>query len=137
MELTAPKFDPVKYKNTTHDQWQTAAEAWYRWSPTLNQWLGKATDKMLKMAGITTGHRVLDIAAGAGEQSITTAKKVGPSGYVLATDISANILAYAKQMAQQAGVNNIDTRVMDGENLVLEDETFDSVISRVGLIYFP
>jgi SAM-dependent methyltransferase len=40
-------------------------------------------------------------------------------------------------MAQQAGVNNLETKVMDGENLVLEDETFDVVISRVGLIYFP
>jgi len=134
---TIPQFDPVKYKNTTHDQWQAAAEAWYRWSSTLNQWLGKATDKMLDMAGISNGHRVLDIAAGAGEQSITAAKKVGLSGYVLATDISANILEYAKQMAQQAGVNNIETKVMDGENLALEDETFDAVISRVGLIYFP
>jgi cyclopropane fatty-acyl-phospholipid synthase-like methyltransferase len=103
MESTIPQFDPVKYKNTTRDQWQAAAEAWYRWSPTLNQWLGKATDKMLEMAGISSGHRVLDIAAGAGEQSITTAKKVGTSGYVLATDISSNILEYAKQMAQQAG----------------------------------
>lgn len=137
MEPTTPQFDPVKYKNTTHDQWQAAAEAWYRWSPTLNKWLGKATEKMLEMAGITSGHRVLDIAAGAGEQSITTAKKVGATGYVLATDISANILDYAKQMAQQAGVNNIETKVMDGENLTLEDETFDAVISRVGLIYFP
>ncbi len=137
METTTPQFDPVKYKNTTHDQWQTAAEAWYRWSPTLNQWLGKATQKMLEMAGITIGHRVLDIAAGAGEQSITTAKKVGASGYVLATDISPNILEYAKQLAQQEGVNNIETKVMDGENLMLENETFDAVISRVGLIYFP
>jgi SAM-dependent methyltransferase len=137
MEPTTPPFDAVKYKNTTHDQWQAAAEAWYRWSPTLNQWLGKATDKMLEMADISSGHRVLDIAAGAGEQSITTAKKVGTSGYVLATDISANILEYAKQMAQQAGVSNIETKVMDGENLALEDETFDAVISRVGLIYFP
>jgi len=137
MEPTTPQFDPVKYKNTTHDQWQAAAEAWYRWSPTLNQWFGKATDTMLEMAGITNGKRVLDIAAGAGEQSITTAKKVGPSGYVLATDISPNILEYAKQMAQQAGVNNVETKVMDGENLTLEDETFDAVISRVGLIYFP
>lgn len=137
MEPTTAQFDPVKYKNTTHDQWQAAAEAWYRWSPTLNQWLGKATDKMLEMAGITSGHRVLDIAAGAGEQSITAAKKVGASGYVLATDISSNILEYAKQMAQRAGVNNIETKVMDGENLTLEDETFDAVISRVGLIYFP
>ncbi len=137
METTIPQFDPVKYKNTTREQWQSAAEAWYRWSPTLNEWLGKATDKMLEMAGITSGHRVLDIAAGAGEQSITTAKKVGPTGYVLATDISSNILEYAKQMAQQAGVNNIETKVMDGENLTLEDETFDAVISRIGLIYFP
>lgn len=134
---TTPQFDPVKYKNTTHDQWQAAAEAWYRWSPTLNQWLGKATDKMLEMAGLSSGHRVLDIAAGAGEQSITTAKKVGTTGYVLATDISPNILEYAKQMAEQAGLNNIETKVMDGENLTLDDETFDAVISRVGLIYFP
>ena len=137
MEPTTPQFDPVKYKNTTHDQWQATAEAWYRWSPTLNQWLGKATDKMLALANISSGQHVLDIAAGAGEQSITTARKVGSAGYVLATDISANILAYAKQMAQQAGVTNIETKVMDGENLTLEDETFDAVISRVGLIYFP
>ncbi len=137
MEPTTPQFDPVKYKNTTHDQWQAAAEAWYRWSPTLNHWLGKATERMLEMAGITRGDRVLDIAAGAGEQSIMTARKVGATGYVLATDISSNILEYAKQLAQQEGVNNIETRVMDGENLTLEDETFDAVISRVGLIYFP
>ena len=134
---TIPQFDPVKYKNTTHDQWQTAAEAWFRWSPTLNQWLGKSTDTMLDMAGISTGHRVLDIAAGAGEQSITTAKRVGATGFVLATDISSNILAFAQQMAKQAGLNNIETQVMDGENLTIPEATFDAVISRVGLIYFP
>lgn len=137
MEPTTPQFDPVKYKNTTRDQWQTAAEAWYRWSPTLKQWLGKATDKMLDMAGISVGHRVLDVAAGAGEQSITTAKKVGTTGYVLATDISSNILEFAEQMAKQVGLNNIETKVMDGENLTIPDATFDAVISRVGLIYFP
>ncbi|QBZ98324.1 class I SAM-dependent methyltransferase [Flavobacterium sangjuense] len=137
MEPTTPQFDPVKYKNTTHDQWQEAADAWFRWSPTLNKWLGNATEKMLAMAGISTGHHVLDIAAGAGEQSITTAKKVGPSGEVLATDISSNILEYAKKLAEQNGLSNIKTKVMDGENLTLDDETFDAVISRVGLIYFP
>src|SRR4030095_6404469 len=132
-----PQFDPVKYKNTTRDQWQSAAEAWYRWSPTLNKWLGNATDKMIEMAAILEGQRILDIAAGAGEQSITVAKKAGPSGYVLATDISSNILEYAGQIADKAGMKNVDNKVMDGENLTLEDETFDAVISRVGLIYFP
>lgn len=137
MEQATPQFDPVKYKNTTRDQWQTAAEAWYRWSPTLKQWLGKATDKMLEMAKVSTGHRVLDVAAGAGEQSITASEKVGPSGYVLATDISPKILEFAQQMAEQKGLENIETQVMDGENLSLPDYSFDAVISRVGLIYFP
>lgn len=137
MDSSNPQFDPIQYKRTTCHQWQETAEAWYRWSPTLNKWLGKTTERMLEMADITSGQYVLDIAAGAGEQSITTAKKVGVTGYVLATDISSNILSFAKQMAQQAGINNIETKVMDGENLTLEDETFDAVISRVGLIYFP
>lgn len=137
MENTTPQFDPVKYKNTTRDQWQSAAEAWYHWSDTLNQWLGKATEKMLEMAEISAGQRVLDVAAGAGEQSISIAKKVGETGYVLAADISSNILAYAKEMAKEAGLNNIETQVMDGENLTIPDKTFDAVISRVGLIYFP
>ncbi len=53
MEPNIPQFDPIKYKNTTRDQWQAAAESWYRWSPTLNQWLGKATEKMLDMASIS------------------------------------------------------------------------------------
>ncbi|MGB8193531.1 MAG: methyltransferase domain-containing protein, partial [Chitinophagaceae bacterium] len=103
---TIPQFNAEKYKQTTFEQWQTAAEAWYRWSPLLEQWLGKATEKMIEMAGIDTGHRVLDVAAGAGEQSMSVAKKVGPSGYVLATDISPNILQFAQTMANDAGVHN-------------------------------
>lgn len=138
MQTTTPvQFDAIKYKQTTFEQWQSAAEAWYQWSPLLNQWLGKATDKMMEMAAVQPGQHVLDIAAGAGEQSITAAKKVGPSGRVIATDISPNILSFAQKMAKDAGVNNIETRVMDGEKLTLGDATFDTVISRVGLIYFP
>jgi ubiquinone/menaquinone biosynthesis C-methylase UbiE len=135
--MEQPVFNPVAYKVTTTAQWQKAAEAWYRWSPTLNDWLGNATDIMLDMADVQPGDRVLDIAAGAGEQSITAAKTVGPQGYVLATDISSNILEYAKQMAEAEGLRNIETAVMDGEELTLPDNSFDVVISRVGLIYFP
>lgn len=132
-----PQFDPVKYKNTTREQWQETANAWFRWSPTLNKWLGNATERMLDMANIKNGDRVLDVAAGAGEQTITAAKRVGKSGYVLATDISSNILECAKEIAKQNGLKNIETKVMDGENLTLEQGKFDAVISRVGLIYFP
>ena len=138
MATETPKFDPIKYKETTKQQWQAAAEAWHRWGPTLAAWLGPATETMLDMSGVGSGSRVLDVAAGAGEQTLVTARRVGPSGYVLATDISANILEFAAAEARAADLTNVETRVMDGENLdELEADSFDAVISRVGLIYFP
>lgn len=138
MATETPKFDPIKYKETTKQQWQAAAEAWRRWGPVLATWLGPATELMLDMAGVGPGSRVLDVAAGAGEQTLVAAHRVGPSGYVLATDISANILDFAAEEARAAGLTNVETRVMDGENLdELEVDSFDAVISRVGLIYFP
>lgn len=137
MPATVPTFDPIKYKATTREQWQAAAEAWHRWGPTLHQWLGEATNVMLDMAGVLEGQRVLDVAAGAGEQTIVTAQRVGPTGSVLATDISSNILDFAQQAARHAGLKNVETKVVDGENLELPENSFDAVISRVGLIYFP
>ena len=134
---TVTQFDAAKYKQTTFEQWQSAAEAWYRWSPAINRWLGKATDEMLNLAGVSTGQRILDIAAGAGEQTISAARKVGPSGYVLATDLSPNILEFATEMARRENLHNIETQIMDGEALTLQDASFDVVFSRVGLIYFP
>ena len=131
-------FDPVKYKDTTTQQWQAAADAWHRWGPTLAEWLGPATEAMLDMAGVRGGSRVLDVAAGAGEQTLVAARRVGSEGYVLATDISSNILEFAASEARAADLNNVETRVMDGENLdELDADSFDAVVSRVGLIYFP
>ena len=135
--VAAKPFDPIKYKQMTHDQWQTAAKAWNDWGPLLRAWLGPATEIMLDMAKIGPGHRVLDVAAGAGDQSLQTADRVGPSGHVLATDISANILDFAAANARKAGHSNIATKVLDGENLDVPAGSFDAVISRVGLIYFP
>jgi SAM-dependent methyltransferase len=138
MTTGTAKFDPVKYKETTREQWQEAAEAWHRWGPTLEEWLGQATEIMLDMAGVGPGSRVLDVASGAGGQAISAARRVGPDGYVLATDISSNILEFAANSARQAGLSNVETRVIDGESLEdLEEGSFDAVISRVGLIYFP
>lgn len=131
-------FDPVRFKSTTRTQWDNAAEAWDRWGPFLGEWLGPATARMLDLAGVKAGSRVLDVAAGAGEQSVRAAERVGPSGHVLATDISPAILEYAAAAARKAGLTNIATRELDGEALdVLPADSFDAVISRVGLIYFP
>src|SRR5262245_26607442 len=107
-------FDPIAYKAATRGQWQAAAEAWHRWGPTLGRWLGPATELMLDTAGIRGGSRVLDVAAGTGEQTLVAARRVGPAGFVLATDIAPNLLALAAEDARQAGLTHVETREMGG-----------------------
>src|SRR5688572_7500378 len=92
---------------------------------------------MLDLAGVQAGSQVLDVAAGAGGQTIAAAKRVGSAGYVLATDIAPKILEYAASEARNAGLTNVETQVMDGEQVIVDGKLFDVVISRVGLIYFP
>lgn len=135
--MSTATFDPAAYKRTTREQWQTAAEPWYRWGPTLEDWLAQATELMLDVARIGPGNRVLDVAAGAGGQTIAAARRAGPEGAVLATDISGNILDFAARRALDEGLSNVATRVMDGEALEVAPGSFDAVISRVGFIYFP
>ena len=134
----AATFDAEKFRQTTRAQWESAAPAWDRWGPLLGRWLGAATEAMLQAARIGPGARVLDIAAGAGEQTLAAARRAGPTGHVLATDISPAILGYAKAAAAQAGLTNVEVRELDGERHdLLPAGSFDAAISRVGLIYFP
>lgn len=136
-QQSGQEFDPVAYKRTTRDQWDGAAVAWDEWGGVLEEWLGPATEVMLDLAGVGAGARVLDVAAGAGGQTVAAARRAGPAGRVLATDISAGILARADRRLAEAGLANAATRVMDGEDIAVEPGHYDAVVSRLGLIYFP
>src|SRR5258708_12288433 len=92
---------------------------------------------MLESAGLGPGDHVLDIAAGTGDQSLLAARRVGPGGSILATDISADMLGIAARVAQQEGLTTLTTRVMDAQQLDLEDNAFDAVICRLGLMLIP
>jgi SAM-dependent methyltransferase len=92
------------------------------------------------LAEIKSGDRVLDIATGIGEPAVTAAKKVMPSGKVVATDISPQMLAIAKTRAKSLGLDGImEFRESDGEKLDFPEPTakFDAVLSRWGLMFFP
>jgi SAM-dependent methyltransferase len=125
--MAAATFDPALYKQTTKMQWDDAAEAWQRWGPFLERWLGEATELMLDLARVDGGS-VIDLAAGAGGQTAAAAARAKT---VLATDISAEILELVPRLP------NVATRVMDGERLEVEAGSFDAAISRLGLMYMP
>lgn len=139
MATPAAGFDPITFKESTRQQWENVAEAWNRWGSTLQRWLAPVTDTMFEMARLAPGDRVLDVAGGSGEPALTAVARVSPGGYVLSTDIATNLVRLAAQNARARGLDadQFEARVMDGEHLDLPDASFDAVLSRLGLIYFP
>ncbi|MEP7183001.1 MAG: class I SAM-dependent methyltransferase [Betaproteobacteria bacterium] len=129
--------DPQAFKALTREQWDNAAAGWDAHAPQIRAWLSLATDAMLGMASVERGSRVLDVAAGAGDQTLDIAERVGPEGYVLATDLSPAILALAQENAARAGYTNVSTQVADGECLGVEGSSFDAAVCRLGLMFLP
>jgi ubiquinone/menaquinone biosynthesis C-methylase UbiE len=114
-----------------------AAQIWRQGAARRAATLAVATEGMLAGAAITSGMRVLDVAAGTGDQTLIAARVVGPSGAVLATDISASMLEGAQEAAREAGLDNIVTHVADASALDLPSDSFDAAICRFGLMFVP
>lgn len=126
----------MKHPPPQQEPWQAAEDAERRTA--LRETLyGSATRQMLAAAAIKPGDHVLDIAAGTGDQSRMAARLVGPTGSVLATDISPEMLAVAARFAEQEGLRMITTRAMNAEQLDLPENSYDAVISRLGLMLIP
>lgn len=125
------------FKASMRAQWDSAAAGWNAHAPDIRQWLDRPTDAMCRMAGVRRGSRVLDVAAGAGEQTLAIAQQVGAEGHVLATDLSPAIVALARDNALRAGFTQVETRVADGEDLAVPQASFDAAVCRLGLMFFP
>lgn len=129
--------DNQAFKAGMRKQWDVSAQGWNHHTAAIRAWLRQSTDAMLDMAGIGPGASVLDVAAGAGDQTLDIAQRVGPTGRVLATDLSPVILELARSNAQQAGLRNVQTLVADGEDLAVAPASFDAAVSRLGLMFLP
>ena len=89
------------------------------------------------MAGVKEGIASSMSPAGYGEPSLTAARKVGPEGSVVATDISAEMLEFGRQRAAANGVENIEFMHSDANSLDFPAESFDAAVSRWGIIFEP
>jgi ubiquinone/menaquinone biosynthesis C-methylase UbiE len=137
-----PSFDSNQYKKGQRQGWDSVAEGWQKWWKTFEHDAQKANKKLVELAEIEEGDRVLDIATGIGEPAITAAKKVGIEGYVLATDISPQMLAIAKERTVSLGLQNIvEFKEVDAEKILdLQQQPlspFAAVLCRWGLMFFP
>ncbi len=137
---TRPAFNTDEFKAQQREMWDNAAAGWQTWWETIERGAQKVSNKLVELAEIKPGDRVLDIATGIGEPAVTAARKVMPNGKVVAIDISPQMLEVARTRAKSLGLDDIiEIRESDGEKIDLTDSTakFDAILSRWGLMFFP
>jgi ubiquinone/menaquinone biosynthesis C-methylase UbiE len=117
--------------------WAAVAEGWRRRDELLRKGTAPVTERMLDMAGIDAGHRVLDIASGTGEPAISAARRMEGAGKVIGTDLVEEMLSVAREKVLQENLDNIEFRCVDGEALEFEPASFDAVTIRWGLMFMP
>ena len=136
---SAVTFDPLAFKEAQRSDWQLAALGWRQWYDVLEAEAGGqvVSRKLVELADLEPGKTVLDVATGYGEPALTAARAVMPGGHVMATDIAPNLLAFGRERAARAGLDNVEFRESDAETLDFPNETFDAVLSRQGLQFLP
>jgi ubiquinone/menaquinone biosynthesis C-methylase UbiE len=132
-------FDPNKFKLNQRQSWDSVANGWQKWWKTFENGAQKVSDRLIELANVESGDKVLDVATGIGEPAISAAKIVGKSGRVTATDISSEMLAIAEERARSLSLNEeIKFKQSDAESLELEtNQVFNSIICRWGLMFLP
>jgi SAM-dependent methyltransferase len=128
--MTSVKERTVAEPDDTRAAWDTIAPGYDRTNTPTQMWLG---NEGLRRAGLRSGMRFLDVAAGSGALSIP-ASRLGAQ--VLATDQSAIMLELLEKRARQESLS-VETRVMDGHALQLDDNSFEMAGSQFGVMLFP
>jgi ubiquinone/menaquinone biosynthesis C-methylase UbiE len=110
------------------------ADAWTKYDDIESRLTASLSERMLDLAHLRPGMRVIDIASGRGEPSLRAARRVGPQGHVLGVDISESLLAMARAKAVGQSISNIEFRTGDAESLDgVADRSFDAATARWGL----
>ena len=125
--MEATNIDPVEFRDGQRQQWDKAATGWRKWSELIDSSTSEVSERMVEMAGVEPGSRVLDVAAGYGQPSLTAARVAGADGEIVATDISAEMLAYGRERAAEAGLAGLE----------FPEASFDAALSRFGIIFEP
>ncbi len=117
------------------DQWQRAAVGWRKWSPLFAQ--RDDSKRYLEAAAIVQGQSVLEVGAGTGDQTLALAERVGPSGRVVATDVSTDMLSIAEERVTAAGYDNVEFHGVAAADIDLDTARFDAAVSGFTLMLVP
>lgn len=139
--MSASEVDPAALAQQAGQQrvWNDAAQDWRETQKYLLPASQVVNGRLVSLAHIGTGQRVLDAATGIGEPALTVARVVGPSGSVVGVDHAPQMLTIARERATAAGLGNatfLDGNAQALDQLGLTAQSFDAVLSRWGLMFF-
>jgi ubiquinone/menaquinone biosynthesis C-methylase UbiE len=117
--------------------WRTSAPFWEKYREIIRQMFAPVSRALVEDGLIRSGHAVLDIATGPGEPALTIAALVGPEGRVFGIDPAPEMVEAARRAADHFGFGNAQFDVASADRLPFPAETFDTVVSRFGVMFFP
>ena len=135
--MEAKSIDAGEFRAGQRQQWDKASSGWRKYAPLIDSATSHVSERLVELAGVERGSRVLDVAAGYGEPSLTAARRVGDEGRVVASDISAEMLAYGRERAAEAGIETIEFVEVGADALDFPAGSFDAALSRWGIIFDP
>ena len=135
--MSTDPTDAEHYKDRQRQQWDRVAAGWEKWWRTIEDGAQHVNDRLVDLAEVAPGKRVLDIATGIGEPALSAAIRIGSAGRVVATDISKQMLDIARTRASAAGLTNVEFLEADAEHLDFPEHSFDAVLCRWGITSLP
>ncbi len=130
--MGAQNSEDAAVRERQRADWAARAESYARRAAAVNVPFAEA---LVTMVAPATGAQVLDVATGPGIVAVAAAKRVGPSGSVLATDLVPEWAPYVEEAATAAGVANVTFTPMPAEALSLSDAEFDVALCQFGLMF--
>ena len=118
-------------------RWKSSAPFWEKHRDIIRAMFVPITQALIKDAGIGSEDSVLDVATGPGEPALSVAALVGPNGKVFGVDPIQGMVAAARSEAERLGLKNAKFEVAFADDLPFSAGTFDAVISRFGVMFFP
>jgi ubiquinone/menaquinone biosynthesis C-methylase UbiE len=118
-------------------QWKGNAASWDGQHERLEREMAAVSQWLCREARLRPGMKGLDLACGSGHPAIDVARQVGPDGNVVATDFASEMVEVTRRRVAEAGLTNVETRVMDLENIEYPDDSFDAATCRFGVMFCP
>jgi ubiquinone/menaquinone biosynthesis C-methylase UbiE len=118
-------------------RWSETAPYWEKHRAVIREMFAPVTQALIDHAEIHRGSSVLDVGTGPGEPALAIAELVGSEGKVLGVDVVAEMVEAARREAQRRKVRTASFEVLQGDALAAPANSFDAVVSRFAVMFFP